>query len=170
MNKRKVSNNFRTYHRYLGFFLAGIMAMYAISGIVMIFRTTETFLVEKTVQKKVPEGLNEKQLGQTLRIRDFKIDKTEGDKTYFKEGVLDRSTGIATYQTKQLPTILASFTKLHKANTKQPLFYFNIFFGLSLLFFVISAFYMFMPGTKIFKKGIWFSIGGVVLLLILLFV
>ncbi|AVR45007.1 hypothetical protein C7S20_06825 [Christiangramia fulva] len=170
MNKRKTRNNFRTYHRYLGFFLAGIMAMYAISGIVMIFRTTETFLVEKTVQKKVPEGLNEQQLGQTLRIKNFKIDRTEGTKSFFKEGVLDRSTGIATYQVKQLPAVLSSFTKLHKANTRQPLFYFNIFFGLSLLFFVVSAFWMFVPSTKVFKKGLWFSVGGIVLLLILLFV
>lgn len=170
MNNRKVSNNFRTYHRYLGFFLAGIMAMYAISGIVMIFRTTDTFLVEKTVQKKVPEGLSEKQIGQQLRIKNFKFEKTEGDKSYFKEGILNRSTGIATYKTKQLPTVLASFTKLHKANTRQPLFYFNIFFGLSLLFFVVSSFWMFMPSTKIFRKGVWFSVGGIILLLILLFV
>ena len=26
----------RTYHRYLGFFLAGIMAVYAISGIILV--------------------------------------------------------------------------------------------------------------------------------------
>ncbi len=170
MNKRKVSNNFRIYHRYLGFFLAGIMAMYAISGIVMIFRTTNLFKVEKTVQKEVPEGVNEQQIGQILRIRDFKFTKTEGDKAYFENGVLDKSTGIATYQVKELPVILDSFTHLHKANTNQPLFYFNIFFGLSLLFFVISAFWMFIPSKKILRKGIWFSAGGIVLLLILLLV
>lgn len=31
----------RVYHRYLGFFLAGIMAVYAISGVVLIFRDTD---------------------------------------------------------------------------------------------------------------------------------
>jgi hypothetical protein len=58
----------------------------------------------------------------------------------------------------------------HKANTTHPLFYLNIFFGCSLMFFVISTFWMFAPRTQIFKKGILFTIGGVVLTLVLLFV
>ena len=37
----KLNTTMRVYHRYLGFFLAGIMAVYAISGIVMIFRDTD---------------------------------------------------------------------------------------------------------------------------------
>lgn len=170
MNNRKISNKFRVYHRYLGFFLAGIMAMYAISGIVLIFRSTDAFKVEKTIEKEVANGSTEEQIGKTLKIRDFKIDRTEGNKVYFEKGVLDRSTGIATYKVKELPLILDSFTKLHKANTNRPLFFLNIIFGLCLLFFVVSAFWMFMPSTKIFKKGVIFSIAGVILTLILLFV
>lgn len=45
--QREFSNKMRTYHRYLGFFLAGIMAMYSISGIVLIFRDTD-FLKKET--------------------------------------------------------------------------------------------------------------------------
>jgi len=170
MNNRKVSNKFRVYHRYLGFFLAGIMAMYAISGIVLIFRSTDAFKVEKTIEKKVSSNLNEEQIGKTLRIKDFKIKKSEGNKVYFEQGVLNKDSGIATYKVKKLPLILESFTKLHKSNTNQPLFFLNILFGLSLLFFVISAFWMFMPSTKIFRKGIFFTIGGIILTLILLLI
>jgi uncharacterized iron-regulated membrane protein len=36
-----VSTKMRIFHRYLGFFLAGIMATYSISGIILIFRETE---------------------------------------------------------------------------------------------------------------------------------
>lgn len=170
MNNRKISNKFRIYHRYLGFFLAGIMAMYAISGIVLIFRNTDTFKVEKTIEKKVSAELNEEQLGKSLRIKNFQIERTEGNKVYFEQGVLDKASGIATYRVKELPVILDSFTKLHKANTNRPLYFLNIIFGLCLLFFVISAFWMFMPSTKIFRKGIFFTIGGIILTLILLFV
>ncbi|MDX1762248.1 MAG: hypothetical protein R3218_08860 [Christiangramia sp.] len=130
MNNRNVSNKFRIYHRYLGFFLAGIMAMYAISGIVLIFRTTDVFKVERTIEKKVATGLNEEQLGKTLRIKDFKIQKAEDSKIYFEHGVFDKNTGIATYRVKELPVILESFTKLHKANTNRPLFILNIIFGM----------------------------------------
>ena len=34
--KMTLNNTMRVYHRYLGFFLAGIMSVYAISGIVLI--------------------------------------------------------------------------------------------------------------------------------------
>jgi len=170
MNNRKVSNKFRVYHRYLGFFLAGIMAMYAISGIVLIFRNTDSFKIEKIVEKKLSPALSEEEIGKTLRIKKFEITKNKGDTLYFKQGVLDKTTGIATYKVKQLPVILESMTKLHKANTNRPLFWLNIIFGLSLLFFVISAFWMFMPSTKIFRKGIFFTVGGIILTLVLLFI
>lgn len=170
MNNRKVSNNFRIYHRYLGFFLAGIMAVYAISGIVMIFRNTDTFKVSKEIEKQVQPDISEEELGKELRIRNFKVEKTEGEIIYFKDGVFDRGTGTATYTVKQLPTILDSMTKFHKSTTDKPLFFLNIFFGISLLFFVLSAFWMFMPSTKIFRKGIIFTIAGIILTLIVLLV
>jgi hypothetical protein len=37
-----------------------------------------------------------------------------------------------------------------------------------LLFFVLSAFWMFMPGTAVFKKGLYFTAGGIILTLIML--
>ena len=45
--KRPAKYNMRIIHRYLGFFLAGIMAVYALSGIVLIFRDTNIFKKEK---------------------------------------------------------------------------------------------------------------------------
>jgi hypothetical protein len=58
---------------------------------------------------------------------------------------------------------------LHKAKTGQPLFFLNVFFGVALLFFVISSFWMFLPKTTVFKKGIYFTAAGIVLTLIMLF-
>lgn len=34
---KNVNQTMREYHRYLGFFLAGIMAIYAVSGVLVIF-------------------------------------------------------------------------------------------------------------------------------------
>jgi hypothetical protein len=59
--------------------------------------------------------------------------------------------------------------KLHKATTKSPVYWLNIFFGVSLLFFVISSFWMFLPNTTIFKKGVYFSILGFIMTVIILF-
>lgn len=162
------SNRMRVYHRYLGFFLAGIMAVYAISGIVLIFRDTDFLKKEKLVEKNLAPGLSPDNLGKAIRIGSLKIEAENGDLQTFKQGSYNKATGEVKYKVKSLPLVMEKLTHLHKANTKQPLFYLNIFFGLSLLFFVISAFWMFMPKTTIFKKGLYFTLAGVILTIVLL--
>src|SRR5688572_32170720 len=49
---------------------------------------------------------------------------------------------------------LDKMTHLHKASTDDPLYWLNVFFGVSLLFFVLSAFWMYLPKTKVFKAGL----------------
>ncbi len=169
MANQSFSYNMRVIHRYLGFFLAGIMAMYALSGIVLIFRDTD-FLKNKTqVVKQVKANAKPDELGGLLKMK-VKEAKDEGNLITFKDGTYDKSTGTAQYTQKELPYVLDKMTHLHKAETKNPLFFLNIFFGLSLLFFVISSFWMFMPQTEIFKKGLYFTIAGIVLTLILIFI
>lgn len=165
-----MNNKMRIYHRYLGFFLAGIMAVYALSGVVMIFRDTDFLKSEKQMTRELAKDLPNDEVGRSLRMRDFKVDRVEGSVVYFKQGTYDKATGIAQFKTKQLPYVLDKMTKLHKANTGQPLFYLNIFFGLSLLFFVISAFWMFVPKTDVFRKGVYFALAGLILTVLLLFV
>ena len=159
----------RVYHRYLGFFLAGIMAIYSISGIILIFRNTDFLKKEKHKITIVEPNLDEESLGKAIKVKELKFLKKEGDMAFFKQGNYQVSTGKASYTVKELPFI-SKMNNFHKANTKHPLFYLNIFFGLSLMFFVISTFWMFAPGTRIFKKGILFTIAGVILTLVLLFV
>ena len=160
----------RAIHRYLGFFLAGIMAIYALSGIVLIFRDSEAFKVEKKLEVTVPVGIPVSELGDALEIKRFKIDHIKGDIVYFKEGTYNQTTRKAEYLIHELPYFLDKMTHLHKAKSSEPLMVLNIMFGLSLLFFVISSFWMFLPGTNVFKKGMFFALGGFVLALILLFV
>jgi len=165
-----VSKNMRVYHRYLGFFLAGIMAIYSISGIIMIFR--ETSFLKKEVHKvmTVAPNLKNEEIGPAIKIKNLKTTEEVGDIVKFKEGTYNRTTGEADFTVKELPYLINKITKMHKATHKDPLYYLNIFFGLSLFFFVMSSFWMFMPGTTIFRKGIYFTVAGMVLVLIMLFV
>jgi uncharacterized iron-regulated membrane protein len=160
----------RVFHRYLGFFLAGIMAVYALSGVVLIFRDTDFLKSEQILEEQhAPNVANEK-LAEELRFRRLKVTKEEGDMVYFEDGDYNRKTGVAHIRSMELPFVLDKMTHLHKASTDDPLYYLNIFFGFSLLFFVISAFWMYMPKTTIFKRGILFTLAGLVLTLVLLFV
>ena len=160
----------RVIHRYLGFFLVGIMAVYALSGVVLIFRNTDFLKQEKQVAEVVEANLSSEELGKKLHIKELKVTNEEGDLVSFEQGTYNRATGEAVYRTKQLPLVLDKMTKLHKANTNHPLFWLNIFFGLSLLFFVVSAFWMFRPATSVFRKGLYFTLGGIVLTVVLLLV
>ncbi|MEZ4937267.1 MAG: hypothetical protein R2799_06705 [Crocinitomicaceae bacterium] len=160
----------RIIHRYLGFFLAGIMAIYALSGIVLIFRETDFLKSEQTIEKKIAPNLEANQLGREVRNRNLKITKEENGILYFQNGQYNKETGEVKFTKKDLPYVLKQMTRLHKANTESPIFWLNIIFGVSLLFFVISSFWMFFPGSDIFKKGMYFTAAGIILALVLLFV
>lgn len=165
-----MTKKFRVYHRYLGFFLTGIMAVYATSGIVMIFRDTDTFTNVTEERKTVPEGTKIEDLGKALGLRRLDIDKIENGVAYFRGGTYDLNTRTAVITRKELPYVLEKMTHLHKATSSRPLAFLNIFFALSLFFFVISSFWMFLPGTSTFRKGVYFALAGLVLTVVLLFV
>src|SRR5918993_724218 len=165
-----VNNTMRIYHRYLGFFLAGIMAVYAFSGVIMIFRNTSFLKKESVITKTVEPGLSAEALGKLLKVKELNFTALNGDVQTFKQGTYNTKTGTAVYKATTLPKLIEKLNHLHKASTKDPLFYLNIFFGVSLLFFVISSFWMFMPKTTIFKKGLYFTLAGIVLTVVLLMV
>jgi len=161
---------FRIIHRYLGFYLVGIMAVYAISGIAMIFRNDDTFKISSEVETTLPINLDEVALGKALKIKRLAIEKVEGDQLIFKEGTYNQATGKTVYLKKELPYILDKMEHFHKATTNSPIYWLNIFFGVSLLFFVISSFWMFLPYSSVFKKGIYFTLAGILMTLLILFV
>lgn len=165
-----LNTNMRVYHRYLGFFLAGIMAVYSISGIILIFRETDFLKSEKSKVLTVAPNLDAVDLGKAIKIKELKVLSDTNNIVSFKQGTYNKVSGVAEFKVKELPFVVSKMTNFHKATTKQPLFYLNIFFGLSLFFFVISSFWMFMPQTSIFRKGLIFTVVGIVLALVLLFV
>jgi len=165
-----LNTNMRVYHRYLGFFLAGVMAVYSLSGIILIFRETDFLKSEKNKVQTVAPNLKADELGKAIRIKELKVLSDTNNIVSFKQGTYNKQTGVAEFKVKELPFVISKMTNFHKANTKQPLFYLNIFFGLSLFFFVVSSFWMFMPQTSIFRKGLIFTVVGVILTLVLLFI
>ncbi len=137
----------------------------------MIFRQTDFLKSEKIIERQLQPNLKAGELSGALRVKGgIKPEKTEGDVVYFKQGQYNKATGMATIKKMELPFTLDKMEHLHKATTNSPVYFLNIFFGLSLLFFVISSFWMFLPKTSVFKKGLYFSLAGMVLTIILLFV
>ncbi|MFT6898431.1 MAG: hypothetical protein ACJA13_002852 [Paraglaciecola sp.] len=170
MPSPKFHNTFRQLHRWLGFFLAGIMAVYAVSGILMIFRSTDFMQFQYTEERQLAQHLDVAALDTTLKLKNFKMLSETPQKIIFNFGDYDKSTGLATVSKKDYPAPLGKLVKLHKATTNSPLFILNISFGLALLFFVISAFLLIMPRAMSFKNGIKIAgVGFVFALLVVIF-
>lgn len=146
--------SFRKYHRYLGFFLAGIMMLYASSGILLIFRTTDFLKTEVASERQLEPGLGGEQVLQQLRMRGVSIEEEGPLKIRLSAGEYDRNTGKAQVRSLEYPTVVEQIVHMHKATTNSPLFFLNIFFGGSLLFFATSAFLLFPPQAPALKVGL----------------
>lgn len=171
MDKIKDTRSFmRITHRYLGFFMAGIMAIYALSGILLVYRDTDFLKKEKLYDKVIAKNLSEKELEKELKMKNLEIKKTENSILYFKDGTYNSATGQAKYTKKELPFVIDKMTKLHKAKSADTLSPLNAFFGVCLFFFVISSFWMFNTKSKLFKRGIKFAVAGLIVSIILLFI
>ena len=166
----KIVSRFRVYHRYLGFFLAGIMTIYALSGTIMIFRTTDFLKQDKIKEREIGANIPAEELGAKLFIRNLQVLNEDENTVTFSQGSYDKTTGVATYKVKELPFVLQKLEKLHKATTNSPLYFLNIFFGISLLFFSVSAFFMFARGHKVLRKGMYIALAGLVFAIILVLV
>ncbi len=146
------------------------MAVYSISGIALIFRKTDAFKKVVEITKTISPNLSVKDLESTLKIKNLYVNRIEGNVVYFDKGRYNKQTGEVVYSKKEIPFFLKKMQTLHKATTKSPVYWLNIFFGISLLFFVISSFWMFLPSTSVFKKGIYFSLAGILMTIIILFI
>jgi hypothetical protein len=142
-------------HRYLGFFLAGIMIVYAISGIVLTFRNTDYLKKEIHIEKTLEPNIAAEELGKALEKGRFQVDKEEGGLLYFPGGTYNKNTGAADYTEKKLPILLEKMNNIHKMHSGHPLFWLGIFSAISLLSFAVSAFWMFRPTTSVFRKGMY---------------
>ena len=105
----------RVYHRYLGFFLAGIMSVYAISGIILIFRDTDFLKKEVLKDRLLDTYLSAEQLGKEIKIKGLHFTIENGNLATFDQGTYNRKSGLVTYTTKDLPFLLERRSKLHIA-------------------------------------------------------
>lgn len=158
----------RVGHRYVGYFMAGIMLIYALSGMLLIFRDTDFLKTENAIHTQLAPNLDEKQLAKELKFRSLEVQKKDGDVLYFKDGQYNTITGRADYTVKKLPLVLDKMTSFHKSPSKGNMGGLNALFGMTLLFFVLSSFFFFSPKSQIFRRGMLFVLAGALVSVLLL--
>ncbi|MBC6491833.1 hypothetical protein ACFSQD_11085 [Flavihumibacter stibioxidans] len=164
--------NLRWYMRYLhnkiGFFIVGLLVIYSLSGVVQTYRDTDWLKQEIQHEKQLAPALSEAALGAELKLRNFRVTKSEGGKMYFQEGSYDQGSGLASYTTKELYSWITPFVDLHKTPSKSLRHYFTLVFGILMFFMAISSFWMFKPGTKLFSSGVYLAVTGAVAAILLM--
>lgn len=167
---KSIQQIIRSLHRDIGFFIIGLTVVFTLSGIVLVFRDTDLLKKESTEQRELKPGVEPAQLGEMLRIRDFKLIKEEGDVIYFQGGTYNKTTGKAEITMKKLIFPLSKFTDLHKTITKKFTHYFTVTFAVLLCFMAISSFWMFKPNNKNFKRGVILAVAGAITVILLLLI
>lgn len=157
----------RIAHRDIGFFVIGLTIIYCISGIILTYRDTSFLKSERLIEKNVEPGLRFEQLGNALHMRDIKLVAQDDKVITFSNGSYNQETGFASYVNDELPTLLRSLNKLHIAPNKDPRSPFTVVYAAMLLFLAVSSFWMYRPGTRLFKRGVITALTGIVLAILL---
>ena len=159
----------RALHRDVGHLTVGLTIVFALSGLAQIFRDTDFLQHEVQAAVMLEPGLAADALGPRLRVRDFKVLRTEGSVVYFPGGRYDAATGAATRTEKRWIFPFDRLTSLHKAPSKQAVHWLTLLYGTLLLFMAVSSFFMFKAGTPLQKRGLVLSGAGFALALLVLF-
>lgn len=167
--KKSTKATMRILHRYLGYFTAGIMAVYAISGVLLIYRDTNFLKKEKKYEVVLKPNMEDKELAKEIRMRNVEFTEEKGDLRIFEDGTYNIKTGEAKYSKMELPFVLAKFNELHKSTSEHRYASLNTIFGLTLFFFVISSFWMFNFKSKAFRRGMVYAGIGFILAIIMVF-
>ena len=154
----------RILHHNAGYFILGLVFIYALSGITLVYRNTNFMKFEVQKEVKLAPDLNEADLGRALFLRDFKVEKTENDILYFANGTYNKSTGIAQYTTKELPVFMQKFSSLHKTMSSSIKHWSTLIFGSGLIILAISSLWMMDPDSK--TRSLFFLIGGIILAIV----
>lgn len=172
-NNRRKNNTqriMRALHRDVGFFIIGLIVIYSISGIVLTYRNTQLFKSEYRVEKNLEPGMETTELGEALHMRRFRVESESDNFVYFESGTYNKETGLASYSSYELPSILDRFIRLHKTESGSIRSYFTVALGISLGFMAISSLWLYKPGTNRSKRGFILTAVGVVVSVLLLWI
>jgi len=168
VSEKSVASYIRALHRDIGFFVVGLTLVYALSGIVLVYRDTDFLKSNVRTEKTIAANLAPDDLGKTLRIKGLKVSKTEGDVLHFAEGTYNKATGAVAYQAKRLPGVFEEFIDLHKTVSAKLTHWMGVVYGGLLCFLAVSSFWMCKPGSRTFRRGLYLASAGVAVTVVVL--
>lgn len=157
----------RIIHWDIGFFVIGLTIIYCISGIVLTYRDTGFLKSETLVEKTIEPGLQFNQLGNVLHLRDIKLEGQDDTVIHFSGGIYNIDTGVATYVNEEIPGWLKKLNSLHITASSNSRSLFTVIYAGMLLFLAVSSFWMYKPGTRMFRRGLITAFSGMAISIML---
>ncbi len=168
--KRSLTKLMRSLHRDIGALVVGLTIIFALSGIIFVYRDVGLLHYDKTIQRNLAPNLDESSLGAALHLRGYKVLENNADEIVFQGGRYKKSTGMAVYKNNEYPALFKKLAMLHKSVSASAIHWVTLCYAILLLFLAISSFWMYNPKTKVFKRflflsGVGFVFSAVLLLL-----
>lgn len=159
--KHSIFRIMRALHRDIGFFVIGLTVIYCISGVMLTYRETPFLKSETQVEKTVSPGLTASQLGRALHVKDIEIVGQDDKEIRFTAGSYNKETGLASYTNDEIPALLKAFNSLHTTSSGSARSIFTVLYAALLLFLAVSSFWMYRPGSRMFKRGLILAVLGI---------
>ena len=150
----------RILHRDIGFLMIGLTLVFALSGILLVYRSTDFMKSETQITRTLEPEMTIDDVGRALHLRKLNVGEDDGRRIAFSAGQMasdghyDRQTGEVSYTAQQLPSVLEKLNALHKTGSGSPLHWFSVVYGVLLTFLAVSSFWMFKPKTRPFRRGL----------------
>ncbi len=166
--KRNFQDWMRSLHRDIGYLTIGLTLVYALSGIVLIYRNTGFLRYEKRVEKVIEANLSTEQLGEKLRIHRFKVASQKGDTIFFNGGHYIKTTGESVVVRKTYPETMLKLIRLHMMSGNNKFSVVGLIYGILLTFLAVSGVFMYKFRSKNGRRSIVLTLLGIVLSIVLL--
>jgi hypothetical protein len=175
-NKR-ITKILRNWHRDIGYFVVAISLVYGISGILLThknaFPVISTIETRETFSPQLSISNFAQQWSQAHP--DLELTKcfngTGSIKFYYDggKGQYKLETGLLAYESYKKHSFIAFFTDLH-FNQKQGWKYIADLYCVGLIFLAISGLAMVKGKNGFKKRGVWFMVSGMLIVVLFLFI
>lgn len=179
MDEKKVKGKSATYyvrclHRDIGYLMLGLSLVYALSGVILIYKDTDFLKSPQRVEAVLPQHMPFSEVARELHLRRYEVTGNAGGVVSFRDGanltdgMYDANSGSVSYVANRFPVVVDQFIRLHKLNSSKVLQYIGVLYGALLLFLALSSLFMFKLHSRNFRRGIVLSSTGTLMALVFL--
>lgn len=167
--KRSLQQLMRSLHRDIGYLLIGLTLVYAISGVILIYRNAGFLRIQKSEEIQIEAGLSTSEIGEKLKLKRFSVQKEQGDTIFFRGGYYVKSSGQAQVTHISYPEYLLKPIRLHMMSGRSKVSEVGTVYGVLLTFLAVSGLFMYKFKSKKGRRGLLLTLGGIIFAIALLF-